>query len=147
MRPGIRIERVPYEEPYHVELHYQVSNGRQSWSFFYYDNARVLNTFAEKLIGFPHHPGEVFSYEVGSECPEDRFAYYFGFRAFELDSTGHCALQFRFNNGERPPENEVFEFCLRAIPVQLDTLGLLYREFAKLNHRVLDWSLDEGFLE
>jgi len=42
----LRIERIPYEEPYHVQLVWSVSNGRTSSSFEYYANAEALNEIA-----------------------------------------------------------------------------------------------------
>jgi hypothetical protein len=146
VRPAIRVERIPYEEPHEVHLRYSVSNGRQSWCFEYYDEAKVLEVFGEALSGFPRHPQEVFLHEVGSERLEDRWAYYFRFRAFVVTGTGQCALQFRFNNNEPMPDNEQFEFCIRALPGQLDRLGSLYRDFAQLQYKSLEWSLDDGFL-
>jgi len=142
----IRITRIPYEEPHHVQLRYEVSNGRQSWQFEYFENATELAAFGDNLIAFPRHNTDVFLYEVGSERPEDRWGYYFRFRAFVISNTGQCAIQIRFNNNEALPDNEQFEFCLRAAPAQIERLGKLYQAFAKLEDEVLEWSGNEGQL-
>ena len=45
----IKIERAPYEEPYHVQLNWEISNGNIFSRFEYYDNADSLIRMAENL--------------------------------------------------------------------------------------------------
>jgi hypothetical protein len=142
----IRIIRKPYEEPYLLNLVIQASNGVQENQLEFYDNAEALSHLANELEVFPRHNSQVFLWELGSERPEDRFAFYFRFRAFVVDSVGHCAIQLRFNNNEALPDRELSEFCIRAEPAQLNRLAQLLREFSKLKHEVLVWELDDGRL-
>ena len=142
----IRIERIPYEEPYHVQLVWSVSNGNTSTSFEYYDNAESLIELADHLEQFPRHRDDVFLVEVGSERPEDRFAYYFRFRVFTTDSRGGSAIQIRFSNNGELPYREIAEFCIRTEPASLNRLGKLFREFAKLQHDCLAWTESEAFV-
>ena len=136
----IRITRHPYEEPHHLHLEWAVSNGDHATTFEVYLNADVLVHFADALEVFPRHATDVFLFELGSERPEDRWAYYFRFRAFTTDGLGHSAVHLRFNNNRDLPERTIAEFCIPAEPSQLNRLGRLFRNFATLQHRRLEWT-------
>src|SRR5262249_39295897 len=112
----------------------------------FYLNANALVGWADAMEHFPKHQGSVFLFELGSEKPEDRFAFYFRLRLFTVDSAGHCAIQFRFNNNQALPEREISEFCSLTEAAKINRLGSLCREFAKLRHSVLRWSLTDGKL-
>lgn len=146
MNPGITIFRYPYEEPYHLQLTMVVSNGHQVSRMDFYIDTDSLIELADTLEKFPDHIGHDFLWEVGSEVPEDRWAYYLRIRAFTLDSSGHCAVQFRWNNNQALPERVISDFCIEAESGQINRLGELLRKFAKLNHRVLEWCVSEGRL-
>ena len=142
----LRIERISYEEPYHVQLVWSVSNGNISSCFEYYDNADSLKEMAKRLEEFPRHSSDVFLYEIGSEKPEDRFAYYFRFRVFTTDSRGSSAIQIRFCNNNELPYREIVEFCIQTEPAAINRLGKLFREFAKLEQEYMAWSDSESFI-
>lgn len=142
----IRIERIPYEEPYHVQLVWNASNGSVSSYFEYYDNADSLKEMAERLESFPRHSSDVFLYEIGSERPEDRFAYYFRLRVFTTDSRGSSAIQIRFCNNNELPYREIVEFCIKTEPAAINRLGKLFREFGKLEQDFMAWSETESFI-
>jgi hypothetical protein len=146
MRPYIRIVRKPYEEPYHLNLVIEASNGVQKGQLEFYDNAEALSHAANELEVFPRHNGQVFLWELGSERPEDRFAFYFRFRVFVVDSVGHCAIQLRFNNNEALPDRQLCEFCIRVEPAQLSRLAQLLKQFSELKHEVLEWGFNDGRL-
>jgi len=142
----IRIERIPYEDPYHVQLVWSASNGSVSTCFEYYDNADSLKEVAGRLENFPRHSSDVFLYEIGSEKHEDNFAYYFRLRAFTTDSRGSSALQIRFSNNRDLPYREIVEFCIQAEPAAINRLGKLFREFANLNQEYMAWSDTDSFI-
>ncbi len=142
----IKIERIPYEEPYHLQLVWDVSNGKVSSRFEYYDNAESLIKMAENLEQFPRNSSDVFLYEIGSEKPEDRFAYYFRFRVFTTDRRGSSAIQIRFCNNNDLPYREIAEFCIQTEPASINRLGKLFREFSKLEKDFLAWSESENFV-
>ena len=142
----LRIERIPYEEPYHVQLVWSVSNGNTSSNFEYYDNADSLKEMADALEAFPRHSSDVFLYEIGSEKPEDRFAYYFRLRVFTTNSRGSSVIQIRFCNNLDLPNREIVEFCIEAEPAAINRLGKLFREFAKLEKQYMAWSDKESFI-
>lgn len=145
--PHIRITRYEYEEPYHVNLVFEAANQTQSTTLEYYCNASDLAEISEHLEAFPRHATDVFLYEFGSERKEDRHAYYFRIRAFLISDTGSCALQIRTNNNLELPEKEISEFCITAEASQINRLGQLFRSYSKLNHKVLEWSVDDGLLK
>jgi hypothetical protein len=146
MIPFIQIIRRPYEEPYHLNLVVTASNENVRSSLEFYLNANSLVEWADAMETFPKHQSSVFLSELGSERPEDRFAFYFRLRLFTVNARGHCAIQFRFNNNAALPEREISEFCILAEAAQVNRLGSLCREFAKLRHAVLRWSLTDGNL-
>lgn len=143
MTSSLRITRHPYEEPYHVNLVVHASNGRQSSELEIYAGAADLSGAAQALTGFPKHSGDVFTWELGSELPEDRFAFYFRLRVWQVKANGRCAVEVRFNNNQDPPDRQVAEFSFGAYPSDLDNLGLLFREFSKLEQMVMEWAVED----
>ncbi|ARD21189.1 hypothetical protein [Shewanella japonica] len=142
----VKIERIPYEEPYHIQLVWNISNGNTSSCFEFYDNADSLIKIAERLECFPRHSSDVFLYEIGSEKSEDRFAYYFRFRVFTTDSRGSSAIQIRFCNNNELPHREIVELCIQTEPAAINRLGKLFREFSKLDTEYMAWSEIESFI-
>ena len=146
MKPFIRIVRKPYEEPYHLHLVVMASNGRQRGELDIYTNVWDLELTAGRLRELPI-PGEsAVLWELGSERPEDRFAFYFRVCLLRLSPTGQCAIELRFNNNRVPPDREVTEFSVHALPADLDRLAGLLEQFGRLEHRVLEWNVEEGEL-
>ena len=121
------------------------SNGRQQGELEIYANAEDLGEIARRLRQFPWTREDIL-WELGSEHPEDRFAFYFRFRVFLVSVSGRSAVELRFNNNEAPPSREISEFSLEVLPADLDRLAELLEQFAKLEHRVLDWSVADGAL-
>ena len=145
MNAFLHILRKPYEEPYHLNLLVSASDGSRRGELEIYANAEDLGTFAGKLREVPGGKREAI-WELGSEMPEDRFAFYFRVRAHQISSGGECALEFRFNNNEPPPTRQISEFSVRAMPSDLDRLSDLLEEFGRLKHRVLEWNVTSGEL-
>ena len=143
----LRITRMPYEEPHHLNLVVEASNGPFGGALELYVSTPHLVELGKVLAVFPRHKDDVHLWELGSERPEDRFKFYFRFRAFTTNSRGHCALQLRFNNNEDLPERKVSEFCILAEPAEINHLGKLVAEFALLHHEYLEWSGADGRLE
>ena len=112
----------------------------------YYDDAASLIELADALEAFPRHTNDVFLYEIGSEKPEDNFAYYFRFRLFTVNNVGNSAIQIRFCNNGELPNREVTEFCIEAEPADINRLGNQFREFSKLKKTFLVWSEKESFV-
>ncbi|RBP52718.1 hypothetical protein [Arenicella xantha] len=146
MSDFIQIERVPYEEPHHIELNWKVSNRSICTEFTYYDNATSLIQIANGLDAFPKHANDVFLYEIGSEKPEDNFAYYFGFKLFTINGVGNSAIQIRFCDNPTMSYPEISQLCIQAEPADLHRLGKQFREFSKLEKTFLAWSRKESFI-
>jgi hypothetical protein len=147
MNSYIKIIRKPYEEPHQLNLLIDASNGVQRAQLEFYDIRLSLIKVADRLENFPRHRDDVFVWELGSERPEDRWGFYFRFRAFTLDSIGHGAIQLRFNNNSPLPYREISEFCIQAVSADFNRLGQLFREFSKLEHKTLEWTVTEGHLD
>ncbi len=146
LRPFLRVVRNPYEEPYHVNVNLIVS-ARQRGELEIYANAEDLETAARRLTGFPSDARDTFVWELGSEDPQDRFAFYFRLRVWCVAPSGECGFELRLNNNDSPPEREATEFSLSAYPADIDRLADLLREFSKLKHRALEWAITDGFLD
>ena len=136
----IKIRRVPYEEPHHLELWFEASNGTLTGGIQLYVNATDLFDIAKALMVFPRHASDVFLYEIGSERPEDRWGHYFRLRAFTTDGVGHCAIQVRLNNNEALPGRSIAEFCIFAEASEICVLGKKFLAFADLQDELLEWS-------
>jgi hypothetical protein len=122
------------------------STGRQQGELEIYANSVDLAVFATSLSGFPKRKDDVALWELGSERPEDRFAFYYRLRVYQVLTVGRCAIEVRFCKNSEPPDREVVEFSIDAWPADLDRLAMLLSRFANLKHRVLDWSLEDGEL-
>jgi len=142
----IKITRFPYEEPYHLNLLIEASNGRMNGRLGYYCNASDLIELGNKLLGYLGNKEQTIVYELGSEKPEDRFAFFLSLRVLPLDLAGHSVIRIRINNNRPPPETEACEFCIQVDVIDVNRLGSLFVGFGKLEHRVLDWSATDGKL-
>ena len=144
MKKTIEIIRRPSEEPYHVNLIVKASNGESTGQIEIYDHADRFKELADILEDFPFRKIRKFKWELGSEKPEDRFAFYFKceFSLIELSSV--CVIQIRFNNNETGVEKSISEFSICCLPNELNILGQLFREFSKLEKETLIWNGLEG---
>jgi hypothetical protein len=146
MNAFIQITRFPYEEPYHLQLLVRASNGHQQGELEIYCNADDLVAFSRELSGFPREKNNSALWELGSEDPKARFAFYFGIRAVRLSAGGRCAIELRFCNNLEPPLRALTEFSIEALPADIDRLAGLLEHFSRLSHTVLDWRVTDGAL-
>jgi hypothetical protein len=146
MKTFLRITRFPYEEPYHLQLLFTAANGRQQGELEIYCNAKDLAAFARSLQGFPKPKESQAIWELGSENPNDRFAFYFRIRALQLSPSGRCALELRFCNNFDPPIRSITEFSIEALPADFDRLAQLLEQFSKLEQTQLEWIVNNGAL-
>ena len=144
MKPYIIIRRYPYEEPHHLNLRLNASNGRISGELEYYCNATDLASFGNKLAGFTGR--ESLEYTLGSDRSEDRFAYFLKIEVVRIDSRGHCAICIQMNNNFDHPNKERSEFSIPADVADINRLGSLMLGFSQLGHFTLDWRVETGSL-
>ncbi len=111
-----------------------------------YANATDLSDFAAALVGFPRRADDAYSWELGSERPEDRIAFYFRLTVRQIRGSGRCAGHIRFNNNDEFPCRRVAEFAFGAMPADLDRLGRALEQFAKLRDTVLEWAVHDDAL-
>lgn len=145
MQAFIDIVRYPYEEPYHLRLVVTASNGSHQGRLEIYCNADDLSNFAGALREIPVLKTEAV-WELGSELPQDRFAFYFRMRAHLVSGTGHCVLEVRMNNNGFNHRREISEFSIPALPADLDRLAELLEVFSRMEHRQLKWLVTTGEL-
>ena len=146
MTSFIEVVRHPYEEPYHLNLVVTASNGLVSAGLEIYANATDLGVYAKALRGVTNRTSEAL-WELGSERTEDNFAFYFRLRAHQVTMTGQCAVEVRLNNNRPPPDRQVAEFSIQALPADLDRLADLFEQFGRLEHRKLKWCVTSGELQ
>jgi hypothetical protein len=144
--PGIRITRESYEEPYHLCLYLEASNGRIHGALEYYCHVEDVQTLGVQLANFTGSRHHEVVYEWGSEKPADNFAGFLRLRVKPLDSSGHCAVHVRLNNNAEPPRGELVEFSIRANVAEINRLGSLLTGFGRLQHLALEWHVQDGRL-
>jgi len=144
--PGIVVRRHPYEEPYHTQLEFTVSNGAFAGATDIYCNIDDLTKIGRGLRAFPSKVGDEYVYEYGTEDPSAKFYRHFVLRAYTIDGVGHCALQFAINLNQAEPEEGVCRFSMPVEPGALNRLGELFEVFAELRHLELQWSPTSGAL-
>lgn len=143
-KSGIKISRYPYEEPYHLNLRIEASNGRFSGNLEYYCNADDLKTLGQQLADFLGSRTDEIIYELGSEKPEDRFAFFLSLRVKAF--SGYCAVSVRLSNNRRCGDLEISEFSIRAEVASLNRLGRMFIHFGRLEHLGLHWWVQDGRL-
>jgi len=137
----LRITRHPYEEPYHLNLVVRVETPRSAGELEIYINSDDLRVAADALRSFPRRPGDEFAWEIGSERPEDRWAYYFLLRVTQVRLTGQCSVRVRLNNNQQAPDQFLFDVSIPAEPMDLARLASLLSEFGKLRATELEWAV------
>ncbi|MBQ4804548.1 hypothetical protein J8L88_16930 [Aquimarina sp. MMG015] len=144
MKKLIKIVRNSYEEPYHINLIFNASNGETSGQLEIYDHAEKLKILADALEDFPFNSKNAFLWELGSENPKDNFAFYFKCEFSLIKHSSECFIRIRLNNNRNGIEKSISEFSIRCYPTELNKLGKLFREFSKLEKHTLIWNGLEG---
>lgn len=127
-----------------MNLVVSAGNASTQVEFEIYANASDLKETAAALTGFPSNDDDTFLWELGSENEQDRFAFYFRLRVFRFSSTGRCAIELRFNNNQKPPDQQLVEFCIEAYPADLDRLGKMFDSFSRLEDSTMNWTVHSG---
>ena len=140
MKSQIVVKRYPYEEPYHIQLDFFVSNGNFSGNTDFYCNAEDLTKIGRALKDFPSKIGDEYCYEIGSENPKDRCYVYFLLRVYTINSVGHCAVQFVINKNAVEPYEGSCRFSIQADAASINRLGVLFEKFSKLENFEFEWS-------
>jgi len=147
MTSAIKITRHPYEEPYILNLVIEATNGPFRGTLEFYTDPDELLELANALEVFPRESSDSYIFELGSENPEESFAFYLKLRVFTVDMLGHCGIHIRLNSNIDNRDREVSEFCISPVePSGINQLGKLFRKFAKLEHNILYWKPNESKL-
>ena len=147
MEKLIKITRKPYEEPYHLHLIFKASNGESSGQLEFYDNANHLKELADILEDFPFKSTKLYLWELGSENPKVRFAFYFKCEFSVIKHSSECVIGIRLNNNNDGIDKSISEFNIKCYPAELNKLGQLFREFSKLEKETLNWNGNDGYVE
>lgn len=140
MNPQIIVKRYPYEEPYHIQLDFFVSNGRFNGNTDFYCNTEDLITIGQALLNFPLKIDDEFRYDPGSENPRDKCYDCFLLRVYTLDSVGHCAIQFAININGNELNKSACRFSIAADAASINRLGVLFEKFSRLEDLEFKWS-------
>ena len=146
MASSITITRHPYEEPHFLNLVVRAATSGAVSEQEIYANATDLVASADALVGFPRHVDDAYSWELGSERPEQRFAFYFGLTVRQIRGSGRCAVHIRANNNCEFPDRRLAEFAFGAMPSDLDRLGRAFARFARLQDTMLEWTVEDDAL-
>jgi len=137
----IKIKKIPYEEPYHLNLIFSASNGLFCGHLDFYCSVDDIKRLGKVLSIFPREASDEYIYKIGSPNPKNNCAYFFQLRAYTINMIGHCALQIRINNNEEKADEGACRFSIKVEPTELNRLGELLLTFSKLRHKELNWSL------
>ena len=147
----IRIERIPYEEPHHLNLIVSVSNGTQTGQVEIYLCPDDLSVLAENIKGFPSSIGHEYLWELGSDKPSDNFAFYFKLYFYNVDAAGNCRIVCSMNNNEEwIGESEISHFSLDCRLEELNVLSNLLLKLSGASKQALkscthlEWTGSEG---
>ena len=88
-----------------------------------------------------------FLWELGSEKPEDNFAFYFKCEFSLSMQYSECVIGIRLNNNLQGIDKSISEFYIQCNSSELNELGRLFREFSKLKRETLNWNGLNGKVE
>jgi hypothetical protein len=124
----------------------QASNGLAAGELEFYDSADSLKICGAALAEFPANASDAFTWQLGSEHPKDRFAFFFRFRVSLTNASGTCAISLRFNNNQPGEDSAISEFSIIAEPAGINNLGRLLNAFSELETEMLHWDGIDGEL-
>jgi hypothetical protein len=136
----LRVTRVPYEEPYHLDLVFEAAIPGYRATVEVYTSVADVRDAGERLARFPDD-GD-FHWEIGDRDPA-RSPYHLALHAWRLDGAGHGALAVRFASHGDALTRRVAEFAFQVVPADLDRLARQLRAFAELRELVLEWRVAE----
>jgi hypothetical protein len=151
VEPYIVMRRVPYEEPYHLNIELSASNGAFAGTVDFYCTPGALLEIAAALSAFPNKVPDAYVFEYGSPDSGRQVYRHLMLRAYTVGALGGCGLHISMNRNCAPPDEGVCEFSILVEPAALNKLGRLLQLFAQLEHLELEWTptlaeLDRGAL-
>ena len=127
--PFLEIERIWTDDDGMVQLDFRLSNDMQMGKQDFYIYPERLSEFGVKLQDFPKSINDVEKIEYGED---PNFYCYFLLSAIVLDSVGHSALEFKFDNRLDPPSKAEVHFYANCEPATINELG----------RKLVSWSKD-----
>ncbi len=121
MDQGIRIARVPYDDP-SLCLDVVASDGVMGGRLEVYIDPAGLAEVAERLRATPG-PEPVVVWEAGSPRPEDRWALHVRWTVVQLDAWGHAVLAVRLQVPGEVGHGRMVEAAIPVVASDLDRLA------------------------
>lgn len=137
----IIVKRYPYEEPHTLHVEFLISNNKITTTVDIYCNKDDLEKIGNSLKSFPRNIPDEYIYEYGSEDSDKKYYRFFKIRAYTVQQTGQCAIQFAINFNENEPNEGLSRFSIYPVePMSFFRLGDLFISFSKLQHLEFWWS-------
>lgn len=125
--PWIKVRRFPYEEPYHTEILFWVSNGLFMGGTELYCAVDTLQKIGTALKVFPRSVPDEYNFEYGGKRREgSRSHRYFLLRAYTVNRAGASAIQVIIDLNNETPYDGYCEFSFDVEPLHLNRLGHLF---------------------
>lgn len=138
MKKSLHLIRIPYEEPYHLNLLIRVSNDDHSAELEFYTSNESLLKFAEDLENFPMDNQQEVIWELGSENPEDKFGFFFRIHA-TLNTSNDVSINIRLCDNSDIIHPICSNLILSCNVEELNNLGRLLNHFSVLGEMKLQW--------
>jgi hypothetical protein len=139
MKPCIRLTAKSVEDPGHLFVKLEASNGRITASSDIFASKAKLKELADQLEDSRGEHNTHIDFTYGSEDPEVQWAGFFSLVVRPVDTQGHCCVLVRGNNMRVVPNREIFEFCIETEWAQVNHLGQMLQTYIKMAHRILEW--------
>ena len=137
---SLTLIRIPYEEPYHLNLAIKVSNGRQSGELEFYTSVASLVDCAEALQRFPQNARDEFVWSLGSEDVNDRFSFFVRLHLQLANSGAGAAINLRLINNVEPSKGQSTDIPMPCEIAGINLLGSLVKRFSKFEGEILRWN-------
>jgi hypothetical protein len=134
---GIRITRVPYEEPYTINLIFATSNGFFSGAVEIYCETSELRLLGQRLAELTGEVDQKLEWSYGGLADVSVLHSYLSISVKPQDSTGHYCLEITMSAGGT--EGGRCSLKLHSDTSSINELGNLLVEFSELSHQLFEW--------
>ena len=118
--PFIEIERIWTDDDEMLQLDVRASNDSQVGKQDFYIYPEDFSEFGKKLQEFPKSTNDVAKLVYGED---PKYYCYLSLSAVVLDSVGHSAIEFKFDNRLDPPLQAQAHFYMQCNPATINELG------------------------
>lgn len=138
LKKSITLLRILYEEPYHLNLIIQVSDDQHSGELEFYMTNESFIKCANELENFPDNKWNEVLWELGSENPQEKFAFFFRFHVvFVLPNSSK--IHIRLCNHSEILNPDGLDFVIESEVDEIKRLGRLWKRFSSLQEMKIQW--------